>query len=89
MQAERAHEHTHSPTGLPEVAGRSRNPSPNAQTHTVHSSQEWRGASGRTQEHTHSPTAQPGVAGRRQNPSPSTHTHNAHPSEGWRGAAQT
>ena len=46
VQAERAHEHTHSPTTQPGVAGRSSNPSPNTHTHTAHPCQEWLGANG-------------------------------------------
>ena len=45
VQAERPHQHTHSPTSQPGVAGCSRNPSPNTHTHGAHPSQEWRGAS--------------------------------------------
>ena len=53
MQAERAHEHTHSPTPQPGVAGRSRNSSQNTHSHTAHPSQELQGASGvRTRAHT-------------------------------------
>ena len=46
VQAERPHQHTHSPTSEPGVAGRSQNPSPNTHTHGAHPSQEWQGASG-------------------------------------------
>ena len=46
MQAQCPHQHTHSPTPQPGVAGRSRIPSPNTHTHGTHPSQEWRGASG-------------------------------------------
>ena len=53
MQAERADEHTHSPTPQPGMAGGGRNPSRNTHTFTAHPSQEWRGASGaRTRAHT-------------------------------------
>ena len=64
MQAERAHEHIHSRTPQPGVAGRSRNRSPNTHTHNAHASGEWRGASGaRTQAHTqpNSPARRGGV----------------------------
>ena len=53
VQAERAHQPTHSPTPQPGVGGWSRNPSPNTHTHTAHPCREWLGASGaRTRAHT-------------------------------------
>ena len=79
--AERPHQHTHSPTPQPGVAGCSRNPSPNTHTQGAHPSQEWRGQAERPQQHT------PGVAGCSRNPSPNTHTHGAHASQEWRGAS--
>ena len=45
MQAERPHQHTHSPTAQPGVAGRSGSSSRNTHTRGSHPSQEWRGAS--------------------------------------------
>ena len=78
MQAERAHEPTHSPIPHPGVAGRSRNPSPNTHTHTAHPCQEWLGASGaRTQTRTpHHPGQEwPGAAETRaQTHTPTPHT---------------
>ena len=92
VQAERPHQHT------PEVAGCSRNPSPNTHTHGAHRSQEWRGASGAPTpaharsggvqpkpepKHTHPRRApQPGVAGCKR----SAHTSTC---QEWRGAAET
>ena len=55
VQAERAHQPTHSPTPQPGVAGRSQNPSPSTHTQNAHPSQEWRGAA-ETRAHTHTPT---------------------------------
>ena len=77
VQAEPAHEHTHSPTPQPGVAGRSLNPSPNTQTHTAHPSQEWRGASGeRTRGHTQ-PNSPARSGGAQPKPEPK-HTHPSH-----------
>ena len=42
VQAEGPHQHTHTSTPQPGVAGCSRNPSPNTHTHGAHPSQEWR-----------------------------------------------
>ena len=41
VQAEHAYKDTHTPTPMPEVAGRSRNQSPSTHAHTAHHSQEW------------------------------------------------
>ena len=46
VQAERAHERTHTPTPQPGVAGRSSNLSPSTHTHAAQPSQEGRGTSG-------------------------------------------
>ena len=74
MQAERAHEHIHSPTPQPGVAGRSRNPSRNTDTHTAHPCQGWRGASGvRTRPHT-KPDTPASSGGAQPKPEPE-HTH--------------
>ena len=98
VQAERPHQHTQSPTPQPEVAGCSRNPSPNTHTHGTHPSQEWRAASGApTQAHARNGGVQPkpepkhthprcapktGVAGCKRSAHTSTHLE-------WRGAAET
>ena len=67
-------EHTNSPAPKPEVAGHSRNPSPNTHTHTAHPSQEWRGTRGaRTRAHTHRNT--PARSGGAQLKSKPKHTH--------------
>ena len=74
MQAERPHEHTHSQTHQPGVAGRSRNPSPKTYTHTAHPSQEWQGASGAlTLAHTQ-PNSPARSGGAQPKPEPK-HTH--------------
>ena len=74
VQAERPHQHTHSPTPQPGVAGRSQNPRPNTTTHTAHPSQEWRGASGaRTRAHTQ-PNTPARSGGVQPKPEPN-HTH--------------
>ena len=75
MQVERAHEHTHSLTTQPEVAGRSRNPSSNSHTHTTHPSQEWRGAS---EPHTRAHT-QPNTPGRSGGAQPKPEPKHTHP----------
>ena len=78
MQAERPHQHTHSPKPQPGVAGCSRNPSQNTHTHGAHPSQEWRGASGApTPAHTQPNTpARSGGAQPRREPK-HTHPHHA------------
>ena len=78
MQAERAHEHTHSPTPQPGVAGCSQNLSPNTHTHTAQPSQEWLGASGaRTRAHTQ-PNTPARSGGVQPKPEPKhTHPHRA------------
>ena len=74
VQAEHAHEHTHSLTPQRGVAGRNRNPSRNTHTHTAHPSQEWRGASGaRTRAHTQ-PNIPARGGGAQPKPEPE-HTH--------------
>ena len=68
-------EHTH-PQRTPQlgVAGRSRNPSPNAHTHTAHPCKEWLGASrARTRAHTH-PNTPARSGGAQPKPEPN-HTH--------------
>ena len=95
-------EHAQRRTPQPGVAGRSRNPSPNTQTHTAHPCQEWLGASGaRTQ-----PNSPARSGGAQPKPEPKhTHRHRApvhrvagwersahtaqHPGQEWRGAAET
>ena len=75
VQAERAHEHAHSPTTLPGVAMRSRNPSPNTHTHTAHPCGEWLGASGeRTRAHT-----QPNTPARSGGAQPKPEPKHKHP----------
>ena len=74
LQAEHAHKDTHTQTPQPGVAGRSRNPSRNTDTHTAHPSQGWRRTSGaRTQTHTH-PNTPARSGGAQQKPEPK-HTH--------------
>ena len=74
MQAERRHQHTPNPTPQPGVAGSSRNPRPNTQTHGAHPSREWRGTSGApTRAHTHPNT--PARSGRAQPKPEPKHTH--------------
>ena len=78
VQAERPHQHTHSPTPQPGVAGLSRNRSPNTQTPTAHPSQEWRGTRGactQTREPRHPSQERQGAAETRaqaHTPTPST-----------------
>ena len=92
MQAERAHEHTHSPTAQPGVAERSRNTSRNTHTHTAHPSQEWQGASGaRTRAHTQ-PNSPARSGGAQPKPEPKqTHpSRTPHPGEaGYRRSTHT
>ena len=78
VQAERAHEPTHSPTPQPGVARRSQNPSPNTHTHTAHPCQELLGASGaRTRAHTQ-PNTPARSGGAQPKPEPKdTHPHRA------------
>ena len=77
VQAERPHQHTHSPTPEPGVAGRSRNPSPNTHTRGGNPSQEWQGASGApTPAHTH-PNSPARSGGVQPKPEPK-HTHPHH-----------
>ena len=74
MQAERAHEHTHSPTGQPGLAGRSQNLSPSTHNQAAHPRQERRGTGGaRTPAHTH-PNTPAGTGGAQPKPGPK-HTH--------------
>ena len=74
VQAERAHEHTHSPTAQPGVAGRSRNPSPSTHNQAAHPSQERRGTRGaRTPAHTQ-PNTPARSGGAQPKPEPK-HTH--------------
>ena len=70
------HTNTHTPKAEPGVAGHSLNPSPNAQTHIAHPSQEWRGTGGaRTRAHTH-PDTPARVGGAQPKPQPKcTHAH--------------
>ena len=74
VQAERAHEDTHSPTPQPGVAGCSRNPSPNTHTHTAHPSQEWQGASGARTRGLTQPNTPARSGGAQPKPEPK-HTH--------------
>ena len=55
VQAERTDKHTHTPTSLPGMAGRSRNPSRSTHAHTAHQSQKLRGA-GETRAQANTPT---------------------------------
>ena len=74
MQAERAHEQTHSPTAQPGVAGRSRNPSPSTHTQAAHPSQGGGGTGGaRTPAHTQ-PNTPARSGGVQPKPEPK-HTH--------------
>ena len=87
VQAERPHQHTHTPTLQPGVAGCSRNPSPNTHTHGAHPSQEWRGTS-RPHRQTQTHPNAPARIGRAQpKPSPSTHTPATRPSQEGRGTS--
>ena len=98
MQAERPHQHTHSPTPKPGVAGSSRNPSLNTHTDGAHPSQEWQGASGAlTPAHARSGGVQPKPELKhthpRRAPKPGVAVckRSAHTStrQEWRGAAET
>ena len=72
--AERPHQHTHRLSRQPEVAGCSRNPSPNTHTQGAQPSQEWRGASGApTPAHTQ-PNTPARSGGAQPKPEPK-HTH--------------
>ena len=98
MQVECPHQHTHSPTTRPGVAGCSRNASPNTHTHDAHPSQGRRGASrAPTPAHARSCGVQPRPEHKhkhpRRAPKPAVAgcKRSAHIStrQEWRGAADT
>ena len=82
MQAESPHQHTHSPTAQPGVAGAAE---ARAQTHTPTARTPAR-SGGVQAERPHQHT--PGVAGCSRVPSPNTHPHGSHPSQRWQCASR-